>query len=217
MKRIRRPISKELQLVKLYLDDLQQIYEVLKEKGKNIKIIAEDYEIEDVNELSKLGIKKLHNLSIKCSDPYITIELDTMWARIYFSEDTTYNRGILSEIEDVIRKRSNILSRSLASWWGYACTLVLFSCFSVSTIVNMKNDITMIFGWISLALLLLSIIALITSFRYKLMRYSTIMLYAKKEESSFWRRNKDQILVAIIAAIAGSVITAFVLLVSKLI
>ncbi|MEK0338501.1 MAG: hypothetical protein QQN41_13815, partial [Nitrosopumilus sp.] len=95
MRKIKKPIRKELPPVKLYLDDLQSICEILKQKTNSIDITTEDYELEDIKQLKSLEIEKIHYLSIKCSDPYISIEFDPSSASIYFAEDTTYNRGIL--------------------------------------------------------------------------------------------------------------------------
>jgi len=70
--------------------------------------------------------------------------------------------------------------------------------------------------WLFLALLLLGIISFVFSYRFKFRCYSTIVLLDRKEEVSFWKRNRDQILVTIIAAVASSLVTVFVLWILKI-
>ncbi|MGD9117469.1 MAG: hypothetical protein PVJ08_01880 [Dehalococcoidia bacterium] len=219
MREFNQPIKKWLPPVKLYLDDLKKIYEILAEKVESIKFKTEDYELEDINELGDLG-NKLHNLIIKCSDPDITLEFNRARAKIYFDEDTEYNRAILSAIEAIILQRSNLLVRVLSNplCFLFAIMLLLFSIFLISA----QEDMTSALGWLSIVLLLFSIIASIMSLRYSFLEYSTIMLYtkreevssSKKEEAPSWKR-KDLIIIAIMAAILGaligSLITALVL------
>jgi hypothetical protein len=215
MKKVRKPIRKELPPVKLYLDDLESICAILKQKAKSIDITTEDYEVKDIKQLKNLETKKLHYLSIECSDPYITIEFDEMWARIYFAEDSTYNRGLLSQIEDVLNKRKVFLGRFLAGSWAPALCGMLTSGSFFATIIMFARQL-MSYAWLCLALTLLFTLFTIFVFRLGLKSYSTIILLERKEKVSFWKRNSDQILVAIIAAIIGSLITIAALLIFNL-
>jgi hypothetical protein len=219
MQESNKPIKKWFPPVQLHLDDLEQICAILEEKAQNIKITSEDYELEDINELGDLG-NKLHNLTIKCSEPSITLEFNKARAKIYFDEDTEYNRGILSAIEAIILQRSSLLVRVLSNpfCFLFAIMLSLFSIFLLSS----QEDVTSALGWLSIVLLILSITASIMFLRYSFLEYSTIMLYRKREEgpspkrekASSWKK-KDLIIIAIMAAILGaligSLITALVL------
>ena len=220
MKKIKKPITKELPLFKLYLDDLESIYDILKQNAKDIVIRvdtgSEEYQSEDIKQLKELETKRIHDLSIECRDPYIRIGFYPSFAEINFGEDSTYNRGILSEIEDIISKRKVSLGRFLASNWtaGLSGALIGISIFGIPIILRKEQEMSYV--WLCLALLLIGILLAISSYRFALKSHSTIVLIERKEEISFWRRNKDQIVVAIIAAIIGSLITALVLWLSKL-
>ena len=206
MRKLKKSITRELPPVKLYLDDLESICDILKQKAKGIDITTEDYKVEDVKQLKSLETKKIHYLSIKCSDPYITMEFYPSSASIYYAEDSTYNRGILSEIEDVLSKRKVFLGRFLASNWA-ACLNGALIGGSFSAMIGMPKTYT----WLFLALELLFILSMIFLCRFAFRSYSTIILLERKREVPFWKRNSDQILVAIIAAIASSLVTVFVL------
>jgi hypothetical protein len=219
MRELNKPIKKRLPPVKLNLDDLAQIWAILEEKAQTIRIATEDYELGDIEELGDLG-NKLHNLIIKCSDPDITLEFNRARATIYFAEDTEYNRAILSAIEAIILPHSNWLVRVLSHplYFLLATALLLFSIFLISA----QEDMTSALGWLSIVLLIFSIIAAIMFFRYSFLEYSTITLYTQREEgpspkkgaAPSWKR-KDLIIIAVMAAILGaligSLITALVL------
>src|SRR5665811_388240 len=119
MRKLNKPINKKLPSIKLYLDDIEAIYDILETKVNKIDISTDDYAIEDIKakedikQISMLQTNKINKLSIKCSFPNINVNFDTYTATIYFSEDTTQNRGILSEIEEIINKRKVSLRRQL--------------------------------------------------------------------------------------------------------
>lgn len=211
MRKLKKSITKKLPPVKLYLDDLESIYDILKQKAKGVDITTEDYAVEDVKQLKNLETKKIHYLSIKCSDPYVTMEFYPGWVKIYFGEDSTYNRGILSEIEDVLSKRKVFLGSFLASSWAFFLNGVLIGG-SFSAMIGMSKTYT----WLFLALELIFILLMIFLWRFTFRGYSTIVLLERKEELSFWARNRDQILVGIIAALVSSLVTIFVLWMLKL-
>jgi len=211
MKKLKKWIIKELPPVKLYLDDLDSIYEILRQKVKNIDIKTEDYVVEDVKQLKNLGTEKLHHLSIECSDPNIDIQFYPGWVKIQFYEDSTYNRGILSEIEDIINKRRVLLGSFLTSNWAFFLNGGLFS----GSLIGLW-EMPQTYMWLFLALLLISILSLIFLWKFRITSYSTIMLLERKEETSFWKRNKDEVFIAIISAIAGSLVTIFIMWISNL-
>ncbi|MDD5038394.1 MAG: hypothetical protein PHN78_03660 [Dehalococcoidales bacterium] len=215
MIKLKKPISKELPPVKLYLDDLKAICDTLAQKAKTIDISVdtgiEEYKVEDIEQLKKLETKKIHELSIKCSDPYITIEFKPGWVKIYFGEDSTYNRGILSEIEDILQRRKVFGGRFLTSFWASFLVGGLIGGSFIGMLVTSKTYV-----WLFLALELISILLMTFLWKFTFSGYSTIVLSESKEEISFWKRNRDQILVALIAATVGSLVTVLVLWIVKL-
>jgi len=206
MRKVKKPIRKELPPVKLYLDDLESICAILKQGAKSIDITTEDYEVKDIKQLKNLEIKKIHLLEIECREPYIHVEFYPSWATIYFAEDSTYNRGLLSQIEDVLNKRKVFIGRFLTSSWAPALSGMLVGASFFAMVIMFARQL-MSYAWLCLALTLLFTLFTIFVFRIGLKCYSTIVLLERKERVSFWERNSDQILVAIIAALIGSLIT----------
>ncbi|MGD9116776.1 MAG: hypothetical protein PVJ61_06330 [Dehalococcoidia bacterium] len=214
-----KPIKKWLPPAKLYLDDLKQIRAILKEKATKIRIITEDYELEDSDELEDLETKRLQSMTIECSDPDIRLEFDKARATMYCAEDSEDNRAILSEIEAIIRRRSNALVRVLAHPLCFlgGAALFLFSIFLISA----QTDVATASWWLSIVLLLVATLASVMSVRYNFLEYSTITLYARverkaeaetaeKEAAPSPKRNRNLILILIMAALIGAVVGALV-------
>ena len=110
MKELKKTISVSLPPIRLYLDDVQRIYDILKKNCERIDIKTDKYEFNDVSDLEKLKATKIHKLDFSCYTPYISIGFNTSSARIYIGEDTTLNRGVLSEINEVLSNcRRNVV------------------------------------------------------------------------------------------------------------
>src|SRR5574341_1553497 len=54
MKKVSSELSKTIRPVKIYLDEVNEIYDVLHELSSDVKIIASDYEFTNIAELAEL-------------------------------------------------------------------------------------------------------------------------------------------------------------------
>lgn len=219
MLKLNEPIKKWLPPATLYLDDLKQIRAILNEKATKIRITAEDYELEDSDELEDLETKRLQSMTIECSDPDIRLEFDKAQATMYCAEDSEDNRAILAEIEAIVRRRSNALVRVLAHPLCFlgGAALFLFSIFLISA----QTDVATASWWLSIVLLLVATLTSVMSVRYIFLEYFTIVLYARvertaeaetaeKEAAPSPKRNRNLILIVIMAALIGAVVGALV-------
>jgi len=207
MRRITKPIRKRLLPAKLYLNDLEHIYDILRKNTKRVDIYTSDYKVEDVKQLTELEIEEEHRLVFDCPEIDISIELLPNGIELFSGSDSVNNSGILVKIEEVIKKRRVPFGGFLVSIWPYIITVCLII---ISIVIYGSNDY---FIWFFLAFAVIIIIAYIFMARFNSNSFSTVKLISKKEESSFWKRNKDQILVAIIAAIISSFLTSIAFLI----
>lgn len=203
MRQLNKPIRKYFTPVKLYLNDLENIYNILKEYTNNVDIYTDNYRVEDIQKLKNLEVKKEHYLFIRCRDPNIELVFRPNQADIYFSEDTITNRGILSKIEEVLDKSKVHFGRFLISNWMYLIFLLIF--FGLMPINNLGLSY---FNWIIIAYLVIVIFLVALLYNFATKSYSTIVYINKKDESSFWKRNKDKIWVAIISGTISAIIGA---------
>jgi hypothetical protein len=203
MRVLKKSINKNLPRSRLFLADLRSIYDILKKHYENVIIQTSDYEISDFDQLKKIGSSEIHNMTFDCYvanswSSKIRIYFRKNFATIQMDEDTTLNRGILTEIEAVIDKRKQRITSILTNTNFLLC----FSLILIGTLFWLMS--------IDAAILVLCLAFLLfTNFAYfywlQENNYSVIALYERRERPSFLKRNKDRIIVAIIS----SVITAF--------
>ena len=58
MKRIKKPLNKKFPPVKLYLDDIVSIWEILRQNVESIEVTTTDYEIENIEQMKNLDTNK---------------------------------------------------------------------------------------------------------------------------------------------------------------
>jgi hypothetical protein len=103
MEKIRDSVNKELPPLRLYLDDLREVFEVLsKHRAKNIEILTCGYKVTNVDELGKLPEEQTRELYINSSEPYLHIWLTQSTGKIYTGDDSIESEGLASRIEKIL-------------------------------------------------------------------------------------------------------------------
>jgi hypothetical protein len=204
MKELKRPIHKGLPLIRMYLEDVQAIYNILRNNCSSVIIKTEKYEISDVTKLKDIGENQIHTLRFECQDPYVSINFLPFEGRLYISEDSTITRGILSQIEDILNKCKRKIMRLL-------CSSLMPTIMGVLVGAAFYPILRFTEGGLSVTLLvflvLIYILLLVIFYRISLHQYSTIILSERRERTSFLKRNKDQIIVGLIVAIVSVCLT----------
>jgi hypothetical protein len=60
MKKVTDSIGERLQPVKLYLDDIDNLFQILSEVSSDVKIETNGYQFQNVSELKKLDKESIH-------------------------------------------------------------------------------------------------------------------------------------------------------------
>lgn len=208
MKERPKSIYKDLPPIKLYLDDVREIYEILKEHCATVVILTDRYELNDVDTLKNIEVDSLNQLTIQGSNPYVSVEFKEGNAHIYMQEDSITNRGILSKIDDALKRCKRSIARLFVGWQFYA-----FSLFTVM-IANVLIG-TFVRGWVMISLIICMVVLylglLVYASTLDTKKYSTIVLTERRGEKSFFTRNKDRILVGTITAIVTAILTFVVI------
>ncbi|MGI8641389.1 MAG: hypothetical protein ACR2MG_15765, partial [Pyrinomonadaceae bacterium] len=75
MRKIEKSLSAHLPSTRLFLEDIEEIVESLKNKCDKIVFIHGDYEYDSLDDIvKKIGVK-VSNLQIQTSSPYVSIKL----------------------------------------------------------------------------------------------------------------------------------------------
>ena len=203
MEQITKSKRTDLKPLVLYFEDIAKICEILSEISSEIEIETEDYKLNNIEEITELSEKIIYSLNISTSNPYVSVDFRPSSASIYISEDNATQRGILDKIKQYLESKQRKLAW-LANNSGLAgATLGSSSWFFLFGIP--KNDKYLVSYGILVALLgaFWSFYGHRNQFRY----FSIIFTNSKNDVSSFFTRKKDDIMVAIISAGIGALIT----------
>lgn len=191
----------------LYLDDLTNIEGIILDlKARDYRLLTDKYEFQNVKDIPK-GTSSSGKLTITCYDPYISIDLSSISARIYTSAETLKAKGAYAEIIKIIKNRERRVLFYLVKSSPVTLAIVLF----ISLIALMltlagkyHHDNIALLGACGI---ILSLIFFRITYLLDVKRFSLIEFQNKDFRSSFIKRNKDAIVVGIIVAIITAMFT----------
>ncbi len=204
MKKLDKSISENYLPIKLYLDDLETIEEILKEVSNSISFEAENYKFDSIEELKgNLKLTQINELEVKTSSPYISIDFTRIWARVYVSSSETSNAGVFYKLDQIISRRTR------KPRWKYS-----FYFFNITTIILLMNGMPLIqrlFSrslnpYVSLTISAIWFIWMIWFFYVRFRQHTVIVLAHRNSEKPFLQRNKDNLILAIISALLGAIL-----------
>lgn len=204
MEKIKKSYSKEYPILRMFIDDLEQIVSIFKENYKDFEIKADVYKLEDISELSKINKQEIKNFSINTYTPYISLDISESSVSLYIEDkDNLKLRGIFSKIDAILNRRISFL-RILTSYW-------MQIPFHVIIWLNLYLFPKEYYKTIRILLVILTLALLIIWFLWRqsisLKKHSLIYLFNSQSKIGFFKRNKDKILLSIFSAVVGSILT----------
>lgn len=197
-----RPLSERIPPVKLFLDDVERIVELIGEVSSRVVLETEDYVLQEPGKLAELPSGSIHYLHVSGWEPYITLSLEPNSAYLYAESDTASSRGVCEKVKTLLLTKKRRLSWLTLSSFGPGISAGLAFSGLLWGIVTRQ-----------LPLILLGVVCASIagpwwwwsregSFR----RYSTIVLRRRTDQESFWRRNADRLVVGIIVGTVCTVV-----------
>lgn len=207
MERVPKSLAEHLLPVVLHLDDLEAVTNVLAEAGHEVAIVGQGFSFSSLAELSeKCAPGPIHDLTLSCRDPYVSLELNSHQIWLHASDDGLLSTGAFEKIRNVLAPRFRRLTRPsfhvkilpvlaavLGSFIGSALISEMYSWAAVATV----PAICLVGLWF-------------WGYNIQFRRYSTIFLVRRATRPSFWKRRHDEIVLAVIAALLGALATALV-------
>lgn len=106
MQRRRKPLRRPLPPLKLYLDDLEEVAEIISGAGTGTLVVeTDDYAFDSVDDLKNLREKRIRSLDIRSDDPNIHVHFGPSSSEIHGPADVPELMGVASHIEDALKKR----------------------------------------------------------------------------------------------------------------
>jgi hypothetical protein len=194
MKKKKQSHIENLRPVILYLDDIEQIVEIFKTISDKVEISTEEYKYENISELQNLSDERLSDLNIEIKEPYVSLGFKKCNVSLYRADDDAVTVGLCEKLKEFLFRHTRKFSRIMyiVPIWSF------FIGVGSSTLVigTHRSDVNRIF--IGCIVLACGIVLTLISWYLRFNRFSTIYLQRKKEFPSFWKRNKDELVVNIL-------------------
>lgn len=184
--------------VVVWFDDLAKIFEIL--GNKEISISTSDYKFESLDELKEhFGPVDIYELKLSSSNPSASVDFDRISTTSFvFQSPTSGQLNLeLSEVLASCQRRPTILYSNWARFFLPVLPAAL------SWVWNPKIAEFPILLPVNVLLLLWIVWTTFVGLR----RNSVIKLIRRHEASSFFGRNRDQLLLLFMGAVVGGCIT----------
>lgn len=203
----------------LFKEDLEKLAELFYSNFDEIRIEADEYKLKDISEINDLNKDVICDFRIsgKSKDifPEITLDISKKSTDIHIDG---YNDakclGVNTKIGKILSGRRRILNIFTSLWSIAIITLFNFLLFSIliyyKNAFDKKQFIIISIILYSIMIILLLLMPFLSSFIF-----NSINLKYSWDKPSFFKRNKDRIIIGIICAIFGGISTLIVSFIIK--
>lgn len=211
LKKLTQSYEKNLPRLRVYLEDLIEICNILKNVDgiEHVRINTCGHEIngleDDLEKVVKDFPKTTRYLTITAGkyegSRLFEVSFYRFMNAIECHEDSAANRGAVSQIEDVLLRRTLFTVTGKEAW----AASLLFGLVFVSIPFSSKNENTAFWGFL-LFLLTFSSSIILLGFQ-NLNHNSEIVFAKKKDRPNFFTRKKDELIMLLIGTAIGVVLT----------
>ena len=171
-----KPVSRSYPPVKLYLDDVKALEDLLVRLCGQATLYADNRVVRNYSQLKKEGNGKLHDLRLEGNSPQISIVLRHDYVRVFIEEDFVFAEQALLEIESILKR----CYRRIAGIFTSYVVIILCSLTLIGAGIAVWNLTGGFLRPVLLSIFTLMYAAL-SIFNYKIEKvYSTIVLTQRK-------------------------------------
>lgn len=209
MKKLDKPLGRDLPPTKLFLDDIIEIIDILKTNSfEDINLILEGYEFtpdELEKVIKKINTDHVYNIKITARNPYFTFEIrDNFCPEIYVADSSAKAVGVVKLIEEIVTKNKRLLYKVMTNDFFYSLIGALTVLFGLGIGLLITKLLGKLFylsesikGTIIIGFIFFLLIVGLKSTSIKL-KPNLIILKKKSDVHFFWERNRDYIFAEII-------------------
>jgi hypothetical protein len=200
--------SEQLKPVLLYRDDIEQIVELLREVSPNVELSTDEHKFNDVKEWADLKRDYFTNMLLKTRNPYVYVGLSKNSVHLYIAEDTPQSRGTFEKIKRFLMDRKapgqKLLNPSMPP---LVFNLPLYAFLFLPGPLRDRD-------WTSISVTGILMLGCVwwwwLAIQSRLRKYSVIVPKYRIDAPNFWKRNSDKIVLVIISALIGSLLTLLI-------
>lgn len=193
-----------LPAVRLWLDDIQELRDILAENGAKVRIEADNVEADEVADLSQFPEPRIKRLKLErlSAGPTIRVEIAPRFQKITLLHPGSETLGIAHRAAKMLRQRP----RRLAASWSMFVSLLVALLF-VATYIGEARGLYSQAIWIPFAALLVLVgVGSIVVPNAAWVETSLIIARRKVDSPGLLRRNRDQLVVGGLLTLLGGVV-----------
>ena len=181
---------------KLYLNDLQEILSIFEGSCKEVTIKTGEYENVKPSELpeliEKLKLKSFEDIYIISREPYVTLDLRSFGISAYVSESSSIQLGLIAQVKEIINKNRKKFFRVIPNLITGAPMLAGMAAiiYEEWLLVLLGFSVSFLMIW--------------PAAKYQMSRTLEVSTIPKQKESSFFKRRKDELIIAVTSAFLGA-------------
>jgi hypothetical protein len=197
MKKLDTPQSKEYGPLVIWVDDLTRLFSELENYCSMVKLVADDLEFDSVEEfVTESRGRRPTTVTITARNPYITLELHQRHANLFVHSSELASVGLFLKL-DVILSRCERKPKFL---YRYLWVVISVSIFPAIFHIPPLKPYSFHGYWVSA--LLFSWMLYVASIHLR--RFSIVHSLHRENRPSFFRKNWDAIVIAVISALVGA-------------
>ena len=197
-----------LKPLKIEFNDIKKIFEVLSEVSKDYEIKTNETQFDNLEELTTISDDVIYDLNLISHSPFVSVQFKKNGStHLYIEKNTLELRGALEKINNILKPKQVKLYNCCAKLAKVLKVIFCITAIPILFLLNSKtpNKITIISVFIYFGLLISFVIFWASYGTYVENRYNRIYLHGKKD--TFWKRNKDSIIVGIITTIVSGIVS----------
>jgi hypothetical protein len=205
-------------IVRVYLDDIQEMFSILKEIADEVRIQADGFVATEPKDLLDIPSDAINELTIVATQPNVTVTLSRNTATLEATDADTMTLGAVKRIEERMRHRRRPLkkvlwnTKKMPSLAIIAIVLGLISV--VLAIAALGSDpqnppppgTTTISYEVAIGIWVTTALAIALSVTVTARRQAIVIPRPQKDAPPFWERNRDEIAINAAFTVIGGVL-----------
>jgi hypothetical protein len=195
--------------VRLFLEDVERIACSFAEVSEKVELRTAEFSFESVSEFRQLDAERIHELHVQAREPHISLDLSPDGAFLFISQDTPESRGVYEKAREVLLSCKQPLGAVTGSVFGSATAGIVLG-FGLALGIWALTKGSQLLVTIAALALFGGVALFFAGLRTRFHEYSVIVLAKRSECKSYWRRNKDAIILVVISGVVGSLVTLLI-------
>lgn len=206
MRKTPQPLHYRLPRARLYFDDIEELFSILKGQNRKVEITAGERAVESLDDLyGEFRDQTLHEISFFVEKPHLHVNFEPEALIVHAQNDDDLSVGITQKVLWLLEKKRGGFD-FVYNVYAYIAFVAFFGCI-LSVGMFLSRKLSLPEAYIPV-LLVLSVVYLAIAYVWArenvlVKKYNSIFIARRNEREGFLQRKKDLVILAVLAASLG--------------